>query len=220
VIAITWVAVYIFQKITAAARSRSLERFDSDYVVQEFPHFLTDAECDAVIAAAQKQGMEPSRVYSKDADLLNPDLRVSEQAWIPDSVDPVVKTISERTSVLTNMPVSHQEQMQVVHYDVGGKFTPHYDACDDKPDVCARLDERGGQRYATLLIYLNDGFEGGGTNFPKIGKSVIPEKGKAVLFYNVRQSDHAVIPESMHEGAPVTNGEKWVANKWVRVRPM
>jgi len=122
---------------------------------------------------------------------------------------------------LTNMPAAHQEQLQVVHYDVGGKFTPHYDACDDKPEVCARLDENGGQRYATLLIYLNDGFEGGGTNFPKIGKSVVPEKGKAVLFFNVSDDEsRAIIPESMHEGAPVTRGEKWVANKWVRVKPL
>jgi len=215
---IALVGWYVYLKVKGTA---GCEKFTSDYEVHEFPHFLTDEECEAVIALSKRRGLEPSRVYSKDADLLEPDMRVSEQVWLSDGDEAVIAAISKRAADLTKVPESHQEQLQVVHYDAGGKFTPHYDACDDKPEVCARLDERGGQRLATLLIYLNDDFEGGGTNFVKLNKTVVPEKGKAVLFYNVDpKNNNEIIRDSMHEGAPVKSGEKWIANKWVRVRPL
>ena len=191
------------------------------YVVKEIPNFLTHAECDRIIERARAAGIMPSRVYGNTSDDVSMNVRMSEQAWLSDDSndsDPVVQSITKRVSELTNYPKSHQEKLQVVHYGVGGKFTPHYDACDSSKNDCSRF---GSQRLATLLIYLNDDFEGGGTRFPKIDKTVVPEKGKAVLFYNIDSTTwaHTIIPESLHEGLPILHGEKWVANKWVRVEP-
>jgi prolyl 4-hydroxylase len=78
------------------------------------------------------------------------------------------------------------------------------------------MNGKEGPRYYTLLIYLNDDFEGGETVFPKINKFVKPKKGKAVLFQSV---DHrgVIIDEAFHGGNPVSAGQKWIANKWIRL---
>jgi prolyl 4-hydroxylase len=79
-------------------------------------------------------------------------------------------------------------------------------------------------RFATLLLYLNDdGLEGGETAFPlwrnaETSKQleVKPEKGKAVLFYNLLP-DGNYDELSMHAALPVRKGEKYLANLWVWV---
>ncbi|KAH1231415.1 Prolyl 4-hydroxylase 1 [Glycine max] len=88
--------------------------------------------------------------------------------------------------------------------------------------------KRGGQRIATMLMYLSDNIEGGETYFPLAGSgecscggklvkglSVKPIKGNAVLFWSMGldgQSD----PNSVHGGCEVISGEKWSATKWLR----
>jgi prolyl 4-hydroxylase len=69
-------------------------------------------------------------------------------------------------------------------------------------------------RFATLLLYLNDDFEGGETRFPRAtnanfhnGITIEPKKGTAVLFYSVLP-DGNVDDLSQHSGQPVTKGEK------------
>lgn len=78
-------------------------------------------------------------------------------------------------------------------------------------------------RFATLLLYLNEGMEGGETSFPRWlnGETtdileVKPEIGKAVLFYNVLP-DGNYDERSQHAAKPVIEGEKWLTNLWVWV---
>jgi len=73
----------------------------------------------------------------------------------------------------------------------------------------------------TVLAYLNDVEEGGGTNFPELGVTVEPKKGDVVVFHNtlteVPASEHPKIhPKSLHAGTPVIRGEKWMVNLWFR----
>ena len=80
-----------------------------------------------------------------------------------------------------------------------------------------RVNGDNGPRLLTVLFYLNDDFEGGETIFPKINKVVKPQKGKAVIFRNV-DNDGVIISQAVHGGEPVKNGEKWIANKWIRIQ--
>ncbi len=73
--------------------------------------------------------------------------------------------------------------------------------------------QRGGQRVGTLVMYLNTPEAGGATTFPDVGLEVAPVKGNAVFFSYDRP--HAVT-RTLHGGAPVLAGEKWVATKWLR----
>jgi prolyl 4-hydroxylase len=103
---------------------------------------------------------------------------------------------------------------QVAHYTAGGKFNAHYDACNSDNAYCDKMNRHAGQRRATLLVYLNDDFDGGQTVFPHIGKTVTPKKGMGILFWNTTAETDAIIPESMHKGNPVVRGEKWICTKW------
>ena len=101
---------------------------------------------------------------------------------------------------------------------VGGgipEYTPHHDF--SMPGMM------NGQpsRFATVLFYLNDDMEGGETSFPRWLNSetsepllVKPQRGKAVLFYNMLP-DGNYDERSQHAALPVRKGEKYLTNLWV-----
>ena len=75
-------------------------------------------------------------------------------------------------------------------------------------------------RFATLLLYLNEGMDGGETEFPRwvnaetrAGLKVEPKIGKAVLFYS-QLPDGNMDDWSHHAALPVKKGEKWLMNLW------
>jgi len=111
--------------------------------------------------------------------------------------------------------VQNGEGLQVLHYQPGAEYKPHYDYFDPVHPGSAPILKRGGQRVATILMYLNTPKKGGGTTFPDVGFEVAPIKGNAVFFSYDRAH---VNTKSLHGGAPVIEGEKWVATKWLRER--
>jgi len=78
--------------------------------------------------------------------------------------------------------------------------------------------QRGGQRVATFLVYLNDGYEGGETSFPRLDYRFKGATGDALVFANV-EPNGAPDPRTMHAGTPTTRGEKWLLSQWIRDRP-
>ncbi|KAK9013078.1 hypothetical protein V6N11_041100 [Hibiscus sabdariffa] len=124
----------------------------------------------------------------------------------------------------------HGEGLQVLHYEVGQKYEPHHDYFKDEFNT-----KNGGQRMATVLMYLSDVEEGGETVFPsakgntsavpwwnelsecgKGGLSVKPKMGDALLFWSMNP-DATLDPSSLHGGCPVIRGNKWSSTKWMRV---
>ena len=73
----------------------------------------------------------------------------------------------------------------------------------------------GGQRIATFLMYLSPPGEGGTTLFPQANLEVFPQKGDALLFYNVDLGGENDL-RSLHASSPVLEGAKWAAVKWIR----
>jgi prolyl 4-hydroxylase len=183
------------------------------YSIEEIPNFLSSEECDKIISISKDKGLEDSILYSDKKDNLDKNIRNSKQAWLYDEDNELIKSISEKVAKLINMPIENQEALQVVNYGVGGKYDPHYDACI--VGTCERMNKNGGARYKTVLVYLNDVEEGGGTYFPYLDKTVKAEKGKVVIFQSTELISQDVIRESKHGGNPIIKGEKWIANKWI-----
>ena len=73
--------------------------------------------------------------------------------------------------------------------------------------------KRGGQRVASIVMYLNTPLRGGATTFPDARFEVAAIKGNAVFFSYDRPHP---MTATLHGGAPVVEGEKWVATKWLR----
>lgn len=189
---------------------------DNQYTIYEIPNFLTPDECKSIISSSQNN-LQTSYIYNGDGDdKIDPKDRLSQQCWLNDN-DIIANKISNLVADLTNTPKNHQEPLQVVKYDKNGHFQPHYDACNGDSDFCKRMDSFIGPRYLTFLIYLNDDYTGGETVFPELNKTVKPETGKAVLFYNVDKTGQ-ILKDSLHGGLKIENGSKWIANKWVRIK--
>lgn len=73
----------------------------------------------------------------------------------------MVAGIESRISVWTFLPVENGEAMQVLHYENGQKYLPHWDYFHDKTNQAL-----GGHRIATVLMYLSNVNKGGETIFP------------------------------------------------------
>lgn len=199
----------------------------NDYIITKFHNFLSNEECDAIINFSNKKGMEKSKVYSQTnngTSLINLDNRISEQLWLNESntnensnIQNIVNKIHTLNESITKIPKINQENIQVVKYNKGGFYKEHYDACSYDAEKCKNMNNNSGQRITTLLIYLNDNFEGGETKFTheKVKLNVKPEKGMAILFYNVSSKDNDVVhPLSLHTGSELLSGEKWICNVW------
>jgi len=111
--------------------------------------------------------------------------------------------------------VERSDGLQVLRYDTGGEYRPHFDWIDpDLPGLHKYL-KVGGQRLGTFVLYLSKVESGGRTSFPAIGLEVIPKKGGAIFFVNT-DSRHTPDQLTLHAGTPVVKGVKLVANKWLR----
>jgi hypothetical protein len=131
----------------------------------------------------------------------------------------ILHLLRARISALAGLPPSAMEGSTVLHYTVGQQFFPHYDFLDTANPGYAAQVRQFGQRVLTFLIYLNDDFEGGETEFPMLDWRYKGRKGDALFFRNAlpnTQPDR----KTLHAGLPPTEGEKWLFSQWVRGQPV
>ena len=126
-------------------------------------------------ALGSMRTMLPFSVLASQMD----DIRTSHQVFLSDKY-PVVQDIYDKLSNIIGIDKDHFEQLQVVRYKPGQLYKEHWDACWEK-DKCQDFVKRGGNRYATFLLYLNDDFEGGETYFPLRNIKIKPEKVDIIL---------------------------------------
>ncbi|WP_236574250.1 2OG-Fe(II) oxygenase [Hydrogenophaga sp. PBL-H3] len=178
-------------------------------------NLLSAEECDALIESARPQLARSLTVATKTGgEELNPD-RTSSGTFFARGQTPEVARIEARIARLLNWPIENGEGLQVLHYRPGAEYKPHYDYFDPDEPGTATILQRGGQRLATLVMYLSEPARGGGTTFPDAGLEVAPVRGNAVFFSYDRPHPST---RSLHGGAPVIEGDKWVATKWLRAR--
>ncbi|MQM08621.1 hypothetical protein Taro_041478 [Colocasia esculenta] len=192
--------------------------------------FLTHEECDHLIKLA-KDKLEKSMVADKDSGKsIMSEVRTSSGMFLSKRQDEIVARIEKRIAAWTFLPDENGESIQILHYEHGQKYEPHFDYFHDKAN-----QEVGGHRIATVLMYLSDVQKGGETVFPnaegkhsqvkddtwsecaRSGYAVKPKKGDALLFFSLRP-DATTDEYSLHGSCPVIDGEKWSATKWIHVR--
>ena len=180
-----------------------------------FGGLLSDAECDALVAAAAPRMARSETVVNETGGNEVNAARTSDGMFFGRGELPICQTVEARIAALVNWPLVNGEGLQVLHYRPGAEYKPHHDYFDPAQPGMAAVLRRGGQRVGTIVMYLNTPEQGGATVFPDVQLEVAPIKGNAVFFSYDRP--HA-ITRSLHGGAPVLAGEKWVATKWLRER--
>jgi len=174
-------------------------------------------ECEELIALARGR-LRPSTLVDPLTGLdVVSGLRSSLGMFFRPAETPLIARLDRRIAEIMNLPVSHGEGLQILHYPEGAGSAPHYDFLVPSNPANQASIARSGQRVSTLVTYLNDVPEGGETIFPAAGWAVSPQRGNAVYFEYANshgELDHA----SLHASSAVMRGEKWVATKWMRER--
>jgi prolyl 4-hydroxylase len=131
--------------------------------------------------------------------------------------DLILSFLRRRIALATELPVAAMEATAILHYTPGQQFLPHLDFLDTSLPGYAKEVAGGGQRVVTLLLCLNDDYEGGETEFPQLGKRFKGRRGNALFFWNV-EPDGTPDKRTVHAGLPPTRGEKWMLSQWIRER--
>ena len=195
-------------------RVRVLQTLQSPRLVV-FGDLLSSEECDTLIADARRRLERSLTVETRTGgEALNVD-RTSDGMFFERGETEVVRRIEARIARLLNWPLENGEGLQVLRYAPGAQYKPHFDYFDPDEPGTVNILQRGGQRVATLVIYIGEPAQGGGTTFPDVGLEVVPQRGNAVFF---SYDEPCPSTRTLHGGAPVLAGEKWVATKWLRER--
>jgi prolyl 4-hydroxylase len=177
--------------------------------------FLSDEECAALIEAAKPRLTRSLTISVKTGGEETHADRTSNGMFFQRGEDEVVRRVEERIARVLNWPIENGEGMQILQYRAGTEYKPHYDYFDPAEPGTPTILKRGGQRVATVIMYLSEPAKGGATVFPDIQLAVSPIRGNAVFFSYERAHPTT---KSLHGGAPVIDGEKWIATKWLRER--
>jgi prolyl 4-hydroxylase len=187
----------------------------SDPEIACFADFLSAAECEELIARSAAK-LENSTVVDNDTgDRVPHAARTSQGTWFRRQENEFIARIEHRIALLTGSKVSNGEGLQILHYGIGGRYDPHYDYFSES--VGGKVhQENGGQRVATFIMYLNDVDAGGETIFPHLRLKFAPRRGNA-LYFSYTNDRGQLDDRSLHGGAPVSAGEKWISTKWIRI---
>ena len=180
-----------------------------------FGGLLADDECDQLVELASARLVRSETVQIATGDSEVNSARTSEGMFFERDETALISRVEARMAALLDWPLENGEGLQILRYRPGAEYKPHYDYFDPEQPGTPHILERGGQRVASLVCYLNTPAKGGATIFPDIHLDVAPVKGNAVFFSYDRPHP---MTRSLHGGAPVLEGEKWVATKWVRER--
>ena len=191
-----------------------------------YKRFLTDEECDLLIAHSRPNMRKSGVVDAKSGGSSLSDIRTSTGSFVPSGMNPTITRLEDRIAAWSQIPVSHGEPIQVLRYEPGQEYRAHFDYFFHEGGIA-------NNRIATVLMYLSDVEEGGETVFPNteapagrdvsqfsdcgnLGRAVKPHRGDALLFWSMKTGGE-LDPGSSHAGCPVIKGEKWTATKWMHV---
>jgi prolyl 4-hydroxylase len=161
------------------------------------PTILRPDECDLYIQKMKStQEAEVAPITGKTGEVIdtkvrsNTRLMYDDQAWANELGARLKENIPQ---TLMGRRFAHvNERIRLYRYASGQKHGSHWDTPVELADKRETL--------LTLVLYLNDNFEGGETVFDELNKTIKPQPGLALLF------QHRVL----HTATPVTAGEKFV----------
>lgn len=182
--------------------------------IYQIPNFLTPDECNHLCERIDQHSQRSEVAGAGNQSTTYTSSRTSQSVSFSNS-DPSIQPINTRIADEVGYPLNHGETLQGHVYQEGQEFKDHNDffVGDGFINHCLA----SGQRTWTVMVYLNDVAAGGHTEFPEIGRSFAPKKGTAVIWKNSdgQGTENAA---TLHCGAPVLKGKKYIITKWFRER--
>ena len=178
----------------------------------DLKNVFTKEECDALIEKYDAN-LERLKVVAKQEAAYSKG-RSADGTWVKE-YDPILDRLKNIVSGITGLPVKNQEAPHFIKYQTGGEYKHHFDFFNPKSESYQEHIVKGGQRIFSSILYLNDNFDGGETDFPKLNTRVKPDAGGVFTWRNVNL-DGSLNENSLHAGLPVISGIKYVIVIWVR----
>jgi prolyl 4-hydroxylase len=193
-----------------------LGHFDFEHrLLWTVPELFSPSECADILAGAEGHDWLPATVNRASGRVVEAGLRDSATAVLRDPA--LADTLYRR--VLPHVPRRMSAELGArgrVPMEVAGVHIPvrlyryepgqHFGLHQDQ----SYFGEGGTKSLLTFMVYLNEGFGGGETDFPEQGQTIVPGTGTALLF------QHMVL----HAGKRVTSGTKLVLRSDVLYRPV
>ena len=176
-------------------------------LIRELPGLFSVEECGFLIDVSATRFRPATIFHEGEARFVRDPLRTSDNAGFALIAEwPAVHALNRRIAAASGTDVRRGEPLQVLRYAPGQEYRPHLDA----------VPGLANQRVQTVLVYLNDAYDGGETRFDA-GVTVRGRAGGALIFANVDAAGRPD-PASRHAGLPVRSGVKLVASRWIRAR--
>ena len=190
--------------------------------LRETPRFFTSpgllpvAACTYLIERARPKLVQ-AKVYDARRGVLKVDAMRSNTGAVFSlfETDFIIQLVRARAAHAAEVAIDTLEPPEVLHYAVGECYRPHVDFFHPQLPNFAEQMRVKGQRVKTCLVYLNDDFDGGETEFPKLELKYRGRAGDALIFENVKPNGSGDL-QTLHAGLAPTRGEKWLFSQWIR----
>jgi hypothetical protein len=187
-------------------------------VVRVFPDFVTDAVCDWLVERA-RPNLRRALIYDPvgGQDMVDHMRTNSAAGFDLIQADVVQVAVQTRMAATVGISIHHLEGPTVLHYAEGEEITNHFDFVNPRiPNYETEIGQRG-QRIITFLVYLNEDYEGGETDFATLGLRYRAAKRDGLFFTNALPTGE---PDArmVHAGLPPRDGEKWIVSQFIRNR--
>lgn len=198
-------------------KERTQQQFKSnDIQLFSINEVLPQKLCEQLIIRA-KRFFSPSKVVGQKYQQA-PIGRTSSTALVRDIAPDADRKIQMAIGELMGIDNKYCEPLQIQRYEAGEEYQRHSDWFDkESPGFAESIGDQG-QRTWTCLLYLNDDFTGGQTEFTSIKQKITPKTGKACVWNNLLQTGD-VNNNTWHRGMPVKKGIKYILTAWFRARP-
>ena len=178
---------------------------------------LSPALCERIISLAANKGLGDNLI-NRNGKYIPDEARTSKGAFFNYGDNNVLDSVIEALSGMCGLPPTRLEPVSIQRYQPGQEYKPHYDAfLPDEMEEMPKASKvkQGGNRCVTMIAYLNDVQDGGGTVFPVLGFAIQAVQGRVIMFGNL--DEHKIPhPSSLHMGLPPENGDKWILTFWFR----
>lgn len=176
-----------------------------------YSNFLSKEECEHLIELTGSNFRRSMVVATQGGESVV-DNRSSQTAHLGIGQDEVVRTIEARIAETVHWPILKAESIQVIKYEPGQEYKPHYDFFE-KSEENAYLSTPNFQRTGTMILYLQEPKAGGSTSFPRLNLTIPARQGQALFFSYPTPTPN---DKTLHAGDPVIEGEKIIATKWFK----
>jgi len=173
--------------------------------------------CEHIVNLATTQGLGDNLII-RDGKYVQDEARTSKGSYFSYGENDVLDGVIEALSGMCGLPPTRLEPVTIQRYQPGQEYKPHYDGFlpNDAGEMpkSAKVKESG-NRCVTMIAYLNDVQDGGGTVFPVLGLAIQAKQGRVLMFGNLDENK-IPHPASLHMGLPPENGDKWILTFWFR----